>query len=139
MEAVGVAPLMVVRDIARSVEFYRRLGFQPLVEWATYAKLANGTAILHLATPGDPPPDRPEVALDAPDEAAATVVAAVVIQVTDCRRACADLTAAGVPLLSEPTEPEWGGEVRAFLRDPDGHLIEINSQLSGKNEGQDLP
>jgi hypothetical protein len=35
----------------------------------------------------------------------------------------------GVELLGEPAEPAWGGEVRAFLRDLDGHLIEINESL----------
>ena len=130
MQASGVAPLMVVRDVARSVMFYRRLGFRPSVEWSTYAKLANGTGILHLAAQGDPPPDRPDVALMAPDDTANAVVAAIVVQVPDCRRACTDLIAAGVELLTEPVEPEWGGEVRAFLRDPDGHLVEINEALA---------
>ena len=129
VQASGVAPLLVVRDVGRSVEFYRRLGFQPSVEWSTYAKLANGTGILHLAAQGDPPPDRPQVALRAPDDTRA-VVAAIVVQVASCRQAYADLLAAGVELLTEPVEPEWGGEVRAFLRDPDGHLVEINEALS---------
>ena len=120
---------MVVRDVGRSVEFYRRLGFRASVEWSTYAKLANGTGILHLAAQGDPPPDRPQVALKAPDDTHA-VVAAIVVQVASCRQACADLVAVGVELLTEPVEPEWGGEVRAFLRDPDGHLVEINETLS---------
>ncbi|MEU4689625.1 VOC family protein [Actinoplanes sp. NPDC023714] len=60
---------------------------------------------------------------------ASRVVAAIVVQVAGCRAACAALTAAGVTLLTAPAEPEWGGEVRAFLRDPDGHLIEINETL----------
>ncbi|WP_433833263.1 VOC family protein [Actinoplanes sp. CA-015351] len=126
MRASGVAPLLVVRDVATSVAFYRRLGFEAAAEWSTYAKLVNGTGILHLATPGDPPPDRPDVVLRAPDVLSPTVAAAIVVQVEDCRRACAELVVAGVGLLGEPFEPEWGGEVRAFLRDPDGHLIEIN-------------
>lgn len=98
--------------------------------WSTYAKLVNGAGILHVAGQGDPPPDRPDVALRAPDGPPNTVVAAVVMQVADCRQACADLVAAGVELLTEPVEPVWGGEVRAFLRDPDGHLIEINETLA---------
>lgn len=130
VRASGVAPLIVVRDVARSVEFYRRLGFQPSVQWPTYAKLANGPGILHLAAQGDPPPDRPAVALRAPDDAAEAVVAVVVVQVADCREACSALAATGVELLTEPVEPVWGGEVRAFLRDPDGHLVEINESLA---------
>lgn len=129
MRVSGVAPLLVVRDMARSVAFYRWLGFEPSVEWQTYAKLLAGDGILHLAVHGDPPPDRPGVALKAPDDADA-VVTVVIVQVPDCRRACADLVAAGVELLTEPAEPAWGREVRAFLRDPDGHLIEINEALA---------
>ncbi|MEU4421843.1 VOC family protein [Actinoplanes sp. NPDC024001] len=129
VQGLGVAPLMVVRDVPLSVEFYRRLGFQPLVEWGGYAKLVNGTGILHLAAQGDPPPDRPQVALRAPDDTASAVAAAIVVQVANCRQACIELVAAGVNLLTEPVEPEWGGEVRAFLRDPDGHLVEINEAL----------
>ncbi|WP_229074950.1 VOC family protein [Actinoplanes sp. DH11] len=125
MRISGVAPLLVVRDIATSVDFYRRLGFEPLVTWSGYAKLTNGPGVLHLAVPGDPPPDRPSVALIAPGDADA-VVAALVMQVVDCRKACAELVDAGVVLLGPPVVPVWGGEVRAFLRDPDGHLIEIN-------------
>lgn len=131
MRVTGIAPLLVVRDVAVGVGFYRRLGFTPEVEWDTYARLTNGRAVLHLAGPGDPPPDRPGLALQAPDPAAATVPAAVVLQVVDCRQACAELRAAGVGLLTEPATPEWGGEVRAFLRDPDGHLIELNETTPG--------
>lgn len=102
------------------------MGFQPAVEWPRYATLDTGTGVLHLAVQGDPPPDRPGVALTAPDDTATAVIAAVVVQVPDCREACAELVAAGVDLLTAPAEPAWGGEVRAFLRDPDGHLVEIN-------------
>ncbi|GAA4607015.1 catechol 2,3-dioxygenase-like lactoylglutathione lyase family enzyme [Actinoplanes octamycinicus] len=125
----GVAPLLVVRDVADSVTFYRRLGFEAMVVWETYAKLVSGPGVLHLAAAGEPPPDRGSVALALPDPGAGSVVAAIVVQVADCREACAELAAAGVELLGEPSEPEWGGEVRAFLRDPDGHLIEINEVL----------
>lgn len=118
--------MLVVRDVAVSVTFYRRLGFAAEVEWDTYAKLVNGSAVLHLAGAGDPPADRPGLALLAPDTVATAVTAAIVLHVDDCRLSCTELIAEGVALLSGPAEPEWGGEVRAFLRDPDGHLIEIH-------------
>jgi catechol 2,3-dioxygenase-like lactoylglutathione lyase family enzyme len=95
VEALRVAPLLVVRDVAAGVEFYRRLGFSALVEWEGYAKLGNGPGIVNLAGPGEPPPDRADVALRVPDGAASAVVAAIVVQVSDCRRACANLVAAG--------------------------------------------
>jgi catechol 2,3-dioxygenase-like lactoylglutathione lyase family enzyme len=104
------------------------LGFQPSVQWSTYARLSAGEGgSLHIAGQGAAPPDRPTVALTAPHHGQA-VVNVVVVQVPDCRQACAELVASGVELLTEPAEPEWGGEIRAFVRDPDGHLIEINEQ-----------
>lgn len=127
MEITGVAPLLAVSDLDRSVAFYRLLGFEPLAHWDTYAKLAAGEhAVLHLASEGDAPPDRPTVALEAPPTDSRTVAAIVVVEVADCRQACDQLTTAGVHLLSEPATPPWGGEVRAFVRDPDGHLVELN-------------
>lgn len=127
MEITGVAPLLAVRDLDRSVRFYRLLGFEPLAQWDTYAKLAAGEhAVLHLATEGDPPPDRPTVALEAPPTDVRTVAAIVVVEVAGCRQACEQLSAAGVALLTQPATPPWGGEVRAFVRDPDGHLVELN-------------
>jgi catechol 2,3-dioxygenase-like lactoylglutathione lyase family enzyme len=125
----GVAPLLAVRDVARSVAFYQRLGFMPEVQWPAYARLAAGDAVLHIAAQGQAPPDRPTVELAAPTDARA-VTAIVVVQVPDCGRACAKLVACGVELLTEPATPAWGGEVRAFIRDPDGHLIELNQRLS---------
>jgi catechol 2,3-dioxygenase-like lactoylglutathione lyase family enzyme len=130
MLVTGVAPLLGVRDVARSVAFYRGLGFVPEVQWSTYARLAAGNAVLHVAAQGQAPPDRSTVELAVPTIDAGAVTAIVVVQVPDCGRACAELVASGVQLLSDPTTPAWGGEVRAFLRDPDGHLIELNERLA---------
>lgn len=122
-----VAPLLAVRDVERSVSFYRRLGFIPVTQWATYAKLSAGDGqVLHLAAQGDAPADRPTVAMAAPAPVSGTASAIVVLQVDDCEQACAKLQETGVELLAGPAVPPWGGEARAFLRDPDGHLIEIN-------------
>jgi catechol 2,3-dioxygenase-like lactoylglutathione lyase family enzyme len=65
MDILGVAPLIVVRDVVRSVEFYRRLGFRPAVQWTTYAKLtADRGAVVHLAAEGDAPAYRHSPILD---------------------------------------------------------------------------
>lgn len=50
------------------------------------------------------------------------------IRVPDGRAAYETLRARGAVFLTPPGESEW--EVRAFLRDPDGHLLEI-SQFKG--------
>jgi catechol 2,3-dioxygenase-like lactoylglutathione lyase family enzyme len=46
------------------------------------------------------------------------------IRVPDCRAAYATLFERGAVFLTPPVESAW--EVRAFFRDPDGHLIEIS-------------
>ena len=131
----SVAPLITVRDVPASVRFYRRLGFEPAVEWPTYAKLAHAAGVLHLAAQGDAPPDRPSVALSAPQIGADRVGAIVVLEVDDCHKYCAGLAASGVELLGDPATPPWGGEIRAFLRDPDGHLIEVNQPVGEAADG----
>ena len=42
----------------------------------------------------------------------------------DCRDAYEVLSARGAEFLTPPVD--WGGEIRAFFRDPDGHLLEIS-------------
>jgi catechol 2,3-dioxygenase-like lactoylglutathione lyase family enzyme len=46
------------------------------------------------------------------------------IRVPDCRAAHETLRSRGAEFLTAPVESEW--EVRCFLRDPDGHLIELS-------------
>ena len=50
----------------------------------------------------------------------------VVLRVVDCRAVVEVFEQRGVQLLGPLSAPAWGGELRAFLRDPDGHLVEIS-------------
>jgi catechol 2,3-dioxygenase-like lactoylglutathione lyase family enzyme len=46
------------------------------------------------------------------------------IRVPDCQSAYETLKARGADFLTPPVN--WGYEIRAFFRDPDGHLFEIS-------------
>jgi catechol 2,3-dioxygenase-like lactoylglutathione lyase family enzyme len=46
------------------------------------------------------------------------------IRVPDCHGAYATLQSRGASFLTPPVDYDW--EIRAFFRDPDGHLIEIS-------------
>lgn len=94
--------------------------------WDTYALLRLGAGRLHLAVTGDPPPDR-GVRLVPPLASDRTATAEVVLRVADCAAVVAVLKGRGVSFLGPPATPAWGGEVRAFARDPDGHLVEVSS------------
>lgn len=120
-----VTPLLAVGDLTRSLSFWvGQVGAAVEVEWETYALLRIGAGRLHLAVTGDPPLDR-SVRLVPPSLDDDQVVGEVAVQVTDCRAVVTALLGRGVTFLGPAVEPPWGGEVRAFVRDPDGHLLEI--------------
>lgn len=127
---LAIAPLIVVGDLGRSLAFYEHvIGASRVVAGESYARLALGAGELHLATHSEPTPDKPGVTLAAPDPASATVHGEIVLSVRDCRAIYARLVARGARFLSPPTTPPWGHELRVFLRDPDGHLIEISEAV----------
>lgn len=124
---ISVAPLLVVSDLSRSLAFYEHvLGAARITSGDSYALLSLGRGELHLVTRSAPTPDRPGVTLAPPDPASPEVHGEVVLHVPDCRALHARLVARGATFLAPPTVPPWGHEVRAFLRDPDGHLIELS-------------
>jgi len=97
-----------------------------LMRWDSYALLQLGAGRLHLAVTGDPPEDR-AVRLVAPGRAETEATGEVVLRVADCASIVSQLEQRGVQFLGPLARPAWGGEVRAFLHDPDGHLVEISS------------
>jgi catechol 2,3-dioxygenase-like lactoylglutathione lyase family enzyme len=124
---MNVSPLLAVHDLERSVDFYRLIGFEPIVITETYAKLTMNDGV-HLAAEGDAPPDRPGVPLRAAGADGSSVAAIVVIEVEDCEEFCREVGGRGIDLLGPPRVPAWGGEVRAFAFDPDKHLLEFSQQ-----------
>jgi catechol 2,3-dioxygenase-like lactoylglutathione lyase family enzyme len=83
-------------------------------------KIANSWLILNAG--GGPTDDKPTVTLAPPpdpDRASAFLN----IRVADIAAAYAEWSAKGAEFLTEPKD--HGREIRAFIRDPDGHLIEV--------------
>jgi len=122
--------ILVVADMARSTAFYRD------VLGATLVREYGGTssvfrfqgAWLLLVTGGGPTADKPTVTFEAPADPD-RVSHSMTIRVPDCRAAFATLSARGALFLTPPVESDW--EVRAFFRDPDGHLFEISEARAG--------
>jgi catechol 2,3-dioxygenase-like lactoylglutathione lyase family enzyme len=82
----------------------------------------NGTWLL-IVTGGEPTKDKPQVTFAAPAEPD-RVSHAMTIRVPDCHQAYETLKARGAEFLTPPVT--WDYEIRAFFRDPDGHLFEIS-------------
>jgi catechol 2,3-dioxygenase-like lactoylglutathione lyase family enzyme len=78
---------------------------------------------LLLVTGGEPTADKPTVMFAAPPNPD-VVSAEMIFGVADCRRVHDELRARGAAFLAPPVEYPW--EIRAFFRDPDGHLFEIS-------------
>jgi catechol 2,3-dioxygenase-like lactoylglutathione lyase family enzyme len=81
-----------------------------------------GTWLL-LVSGGGPTADKPTVVFQPPADAD-LVSHAMTLRVTDCQAAYEALRSRGAAFLTPPHD--WGSEIRCFLRDPDGHLVEIS-------------
>ncbi len=124
---VELTLLLVVSDIERSRSFYRDvLGAEVFREYGGTSCVLNfqGSWIL-LVIGGDPTKDKPDVTF-APPSDVNMVTHELTIRVPDCNEAYDILKSRGASFLTPPVN--WGGEIRCFFRDPDGHLLEI-SQL----------
>lgn len=117
--------ILVVADAQRSLRFYRDvLGAEVYREYGGTSAVLRflGTWVL-LVTGGPPTPDKPTVTF-APPADPDRVSSAWTIRVPDCRAAHAVLRERGATFLTPPVVS--GRETRCFLRDPDGHLIELS-------------
>jgi catechol 2,3-dioxygenase-like lactoylglutathione lyase family enzyme len=118
--------ILAVSDVARSTAFYtEHFGFEveATFDAPAYAILARDGVRLSLAEQGHEAGDLQGVVPTAPADPGRPA-GMLVFEVADCAAAYEALSAAGVPFASDLFRPPWGG-ARCFVRDPDGHLIEI--------------
>ncbi|GEL16398.1 VOC family protein [Pseudonocardia asaccharolytica] len=130
-EGLVLTHFLTVRDVAVSRDFYADIfdGQVVLAENPAIVKIANGWVILNPG--GGPTPDKPDVTLS-PPEPGDPVSAFLNVRVADIAAFYADATAKGAEFLTEPLDRK--AELRCYLRDPDGYLIEIG-QATGMLEG----
>jgi catechol 2,3-dioxygenase-like lactoylglutathione lyase family enzyme len=133
-EHTELTHILVVGDLGVAIEFYRDvLGATLVREYGgTSAVFSFQGAWLLLVTGGGPTPDKPTVTFATPDEPD-RVSHAMTIRVADCEAAYEALRARGARFLAPPVVSAW--EVRAFFRDPDGHLLEISEARTRSTAG----
>jgi lactoylglutathione lyase len=126
-EGFVITHVLVVADQERSREFYRSLlGGRVLLDGdPVIMKVAN--TWLTLTTGGGPTDDKPGVSLGTPADSGFTS-GFLNVRVADIARTYEEWSARGAEFLTEPKDN--GREIRAYLRDPDGHLIEVG-QVTG--------
>jgi catechol 2,3-dioxygenase-like lactoylglutathione lyase family enzyme len=119
-----VTQILVVTDTLRSRAFWTEvLGAEVYREYGSSVVLRFGGSWVLLVTGGEPTPDKPTVTFAPPAEPD-RVSHAITLRVDDCNAAYGALKERGAEFLTPPYD--WGGELRCFLRDPDGHLIELS-------------
>jgi len=122
---------IVSSDVDRSRRFYTEvLGGEALLEGElSIVALANGW--ITISGGGGPTEDKPTVTLEPPsqlDRASSFLN----IRVADIDAAYEEWSDRGARFLTPPIDR--GQEIRCYMRDPDGHLIEVG-QLVARPEG----
>jgi catechol 2,3-dioxygenase-like lactoylglutathione lyase family enzyme len=121
-EGFVLTHFLTVADVRRSADFYARvLGGRVVREGEpTVVQLANSWIIVNVG--GGPTDDKPTVTLHTPqnpDEATSFMN----IRVADIHACYAAWRQRGADFLTEPKE--HATEIRCYMRDPDGYLIEV--------------
>jgi catechol 2,3-dioxygenase-like lactoylglutathione lyase family enzyme len=130
-EGIALTHFIVSRDVERSRRFYTEvLGGEAVLEGElSIVALANGW--ITIGAGGGPTDDKPTVTLEPPsdpDHASSFLN----IRVADIKNVYERWSARGAQFLTPPIDR--GQEMRCYMRDPDGHLIEVG-QLVGRAEG----
>src|SRR5438132_3895360 len=122
-----ITQFLVVSDQDRSRDFYQKIfdGKVVLERDPVIMKVANTWLILNAG--GGPTDDKPTVTLETPKDPN-RASAFMNIRVADINKAYKEWSAKGAKFLTEPKD--HGREIRAYIRDPDGHLIEVG-QITG--------
>ena len=121
-EGIALTHFIVADDVERSRRFYTEVlgGETVRAGEPSFVALANGWIIINVG--GGPTEDKPTVTLETPphpDRASAFLN----IRVADIRAVYEDWSARGAEFLTPPQQRAT--EIRCYLRDPDGHLIEV--------------
>jgi catechol 2,3-dioxygenase-like lactoylglutathione lyase family enzyme len=131
-EGILVALFITVRDVARSRDFYSRVlgGTVALDENPCIVRLSNSWIIMNPG--GGPTPDKPGISV-VDYHAGDTTSIFLNLRVADVRACYERWTARGAEFLTPPLDR--GSEIRCYVRDPDGYLIEVG-QSTGLLHGE---
>ena len=126
-EGIVLTHFIVSADVERSRRFYTEvLGGETVYEGEpSIVALANGWIIINVG--GGPTEDKPTVTLETPPDPDRTS-SFLNIRVADIAAVHAEWSARGADFLTPPQDR--GQEIRCYIRDPDGHLIEVGQTIA---------
>jgi catechol 2,3-dioxygenase-like lactoylglutathione lyase family enzyme len=121
-EGIVLTHFIVSDDVERSRRFYTEVlgGETVRAGEPSFVALANSWIIINVG--GGPTDDKPTVTLETPQDTN-RVSSFLNIRVADIQAVYATWSARGAEFLTPPQDR--GAEIRCYLHDPDGHLIEV--------------
>ena len=119
---ISLTVLMIVNNQDRSRDFYHDVLGAEIVRDRDPVILRFHHGIIVLNAGGGPTGDKPTVTM-APPADPDTVSMALNIRVADIHATYHAWRAQGAEFLTSPQDRD--SEIRCYLRDPDGHLIEV--------------
>ena len=121
-EGIVLTHFVVSDDVERARRFYTDVlgGETVYAGEPSIVALANSWIIINMG--GGPTDDKPTVTLETPRDPD-RVSSFLNIRVADIQAVYAEWSARGAEFLTPPKEHE--NEIRCYIRDPDGHLIEV--------------
>jgi len=131
-DGISVAQFLTVADVDRSANFYEKVFDGRILSKGdsdgapAYIQIANTWLLVNPG--GGPTPDKPTVTLSIPDPN--HINSFMNIRVADIH-ACYKLwKSRGAEFITEPI-PKYG-EIRCYIRDPDGYIIEVGQSTELK-------
>jgi catechol 2,3-dioxygenase-like lactoylglutathione lyase family enzyme len=121
-EGFVLTHLLIVSDQDRSREFYRRVLGAEVIRARDPVVLRVSNSWLIINAGGGPTDDKPDV-IAAPPQSSHVLTSSLNIRVADVEAVYREWRGRGAEFLTEPKD--HGREIRCYMRDPDGHLIEV--------------
>ena len=131
-EGIILTHFVVTSDVGRSRRFYAGVlgGEVVLAGEPTIVALANSWIVINVG--GPPTDDKPTVTLEPPHDPD-HVSSFLNVRVADINAVYEQWRARGAEFLTPPADR--GAELRCYLRDPDGHLIEVGQATMTPAQG----
>ena len=122
VERMVVCYFIVSDDVERSRRFYTEVLGGRVVFGPEPTNIALANSFIVINGGGGPTDDKPTVTLETPSDPD-RVSSFLNIRVADIEAAYAEWSARGAHFLTPPKQHQY--ETRCYIRDPDGHLIEV--------------
>jgi catechol 2,3-dioxygenase-like lactoylglutathione lyase family enzyme len=127
---IALTHFIVSDDVERSRRFYTEVlgGNTVRSGEPSFVALANSWIVINVG--GGPTDDKPTVTLETPRDPDRTS-SFLNIRVSDAQAVYSEWSARGAEFLTPPKQHD--DEIRCYIRDPDGYLIEVGQTTADGN------